>query len=123
RQRRIHIVAAKQDVIADRDTLEHNFTGLFLHRDETEIRRAATDIDDQDDVAYMNLFPPVGVSSDPGVEGRLRLFEQNHLWIAGVGCCFESKLAGDGVEGCRYSNENLMRVERLVRALRIPGIL
>ena len=83
-QREIHVVAAEQDVLADGHAVERQFAIALGDGDEREVGGAAADIDDQDQVAGVDALAPVGVALDPGVEGRLRLFEQNHVAVAGL---------------------------------------
>ena len=83
-EREIDIVAAQQNVIADRDAVEAQFAVRFGDRDQREIGGTAADIDDQDQVAHGDALAPIGVAFDPGVEGGLRFFEQGDVLIAGL---------------------------------------
>ena len=79
----IDVVAAEQDVLADGHALELQFAVLFGDGDEREVGGAAADIDDEDEIAFVDALPPVGMALDPGVEGGLRLFEQGEVFEAG----------------------------------------
>ncbi len=70
----------------------------------------------------MHTLTPVGMALDPGVEGGLRLFEQNHVAVSGLLGGGESQLAGNGVEGCGHGHENLLVDERGAGHFEIPGI-
>ena len=78
-ERQIHVVAAEQDVIANRDALERQIAVVLAHQNQAEVGRAAADVADQHEVAGPQLPPPaIARAIDPGVAGRLRLFEQGH---------------------------------------------
>jgi hypothetical protein len=57
-QRQVHVVAAEQDVLADRDAVQFEVAVAFEHGDQREVAGAAADIDDQDDVARPHLLAP-----------------------------------------------------------------
>ena len=122
RQRRVHVIAAQQDMIAHRNALQRNLAGLFAHCDQRKIRRASADIDDQDQIADIYQIAPLRMSLDPVVESGLRLFEKNHSAIAGFLGGLQRKLARDFVERSRHGHQNLMSIERRFRTLRIPGV-
>ena len=76
-QRQIHVVAAEQDVFADADALELQRAGDIGHRNQAEVRGAAADVADQDDVARRHRVAPLPAGlRGPGIEGRLRLLQQ-----------------------------------------------
>ena len=60
REREVHVVAAEQDVIADRDAREREAPALLGRGDGREVRRAAADVDDEDHVARLELLAPAG---------------------------------------------------------------
>ena len=80
-QREVHVIAAEQDVFADGHAFERQLALLFRNRDEREVRRAAADVDDQDEVTELDALAPVLVAIDPGVEGCLRLFEKGDATV------------------------------------------
>ncbi len=82
-QRQIHVVAAKQNVLANRDAVQLKLAGLFSDRNEGEIGGAAADVGYQDEVPHVNAIAPIRMPFDPSVKGGLRLFEQKHVPIAG----------------------------------------
>ena len=55
RERQVHVVAAEQDVIADRDPLEGERAALLADRDQREVGGAAADVADEHDVADPDL--------------------------------------------------------------------
>jgi len=63
RQGEIHVVAADQQMIAHRDSLENQFAALFGHADQREIGRAAADIAHQERVVD-------GKQTTPTLAGR-----------------------------------------------------
>ena len=84
REREIHVVAAEQDVLADRDALERQVAVPLADRDQAEVGRAAADVADQDEIADLDPPPPaVAERVEPGVERRLRLLEQRDVLEAG----------------------------------------
>ena len=50
-EREVHVVAAEQDVLADRDAMQFEVAFALDHRDQREVGRAAADVDHEDDVA------------------------------------------------------------------------
>ena len=68
REREIHVVAAEQDVLADGDALKAKFAAFLGDRDQRKVGGAATDIDDEDQIADRR---PARASSD-GVRSRSR---------------------------------------------------
>ncbi len=80
RQRQVDVVAAEQDVLADREPLERKLPLVLANADQREVAGAAADIDNQDHVARLDLRAPrVARALDPGVERGLRLLEQRHV--------------------------------------------
>src|SRR5438128_2532836 len=74
REREIHVVAAEQDVIPDRDALEGEVTVLLGDRDQREVRRPAPDIADENQIADADVPPPsIALRIEPRVERRLWL--------------------------------------------------
>ena len=84
REREIHVVAAQQDVFADGDAFQAKLAVFFGDGDQGEVGGAAADIDDEDQVADLDLLAPVGLAFDPGIKCRLRLFEQDDVLVAGL---------------------------------------
>src|SRR5436190_13187061 len=75
-QRQVHIVAAQQDVIADRDALERQLAAFFRNRNQAEVRRAAADVAYENQVADFDLLAPaLALAVYPCVKSGLRLFE------------------------------------------------
>ena len=79
----IHVVAAQKNVFADRDTLQLKFAVFVGDRDQREVGGAAADVEDQDEIARLHAFAPIGVTLEPGVKGGLRFFEKSHFRKAG----------------------------------------
>ena len=121
-QREIDVVAAQQNVIADRDAVQREFAVRLGDGDQREVGGAAADIDDQDEVAHRNALAPIGMALDPGVEGRLRLFEQGDVLIAGLLRGFQGQFARHGVEGRGDGDQHLLRLEGRVGHLGVPGL-
>ena len=76
-QRQVHVVAAQEQVIADRDSLQHRWRILAKPGpDQRQIGRATPDVDDEDQMhaAELRLQVPA-VDARPVVERRLRLLQ------------------------------------------------
>ncbi len=83
REREVHVVAAEQDVFADRHAMQFEIAFAFDHRDQREVGRAAAHVDHEDDVADLDLLAPLAVALlDPAIQRRLRFFEQRHAAVA-----------------------------------------
>ena len=121
RQREIDVVAAQQDVLADGDALELQLARLFGDRDEREVGGAAADVDHQDQIAHLHALAPIGMPLDPGVEGGLRLFEQQQVLVAGLFGGLQRQLACDRVERCRHCHQNFLLRKRRVGHFRVPS--
>jgi hypothetical protein len=90
--------------------------------DQREVGGAAADIDDQDEVADLDALPPVSMAFNPGVEGSLRLFEQNQVLVACLRSRALRQLAGDGIKRRWNGHQHLLLFKRSFRAFVIPGI-
>ncbi len=99
RQREVHVVAAEQQVIADRVALERGLAvALAGDADQREVGRAAAEIADEHLVADRQVRAPiVEVIGEPRVERGLRLLEQRRR-EADLGRGPERELARDLVE-------------------------
>src|SRR6185436_9041116 len=79
RQGEVHIVAAQQQMVADGHAVEL-YLPLFATADanQREIGRAATNVADENLLAWADeLVPVVLMFVNPGIKGRLRLFDQH----------------------------------------------
>ena len=113
RQRQVHVVAAEQDVIADRDALEREVAVALADRDQREVGGAAADVAHQHDVADAQLpAPAVARAVDPRVEGGLRLLEQRDVREAGGVRRLQRQLARHRVERRRHGEEDVLAFER-----------
>src|SRR5207248_834995 len=59
REGQIDVVAAEEDVLADRDAIERELAAALGDGDQAEVGGAAADIDDEDQVADLNALAPV----------------------------------------------------------------
>src|ERR1044072_3653429 len=79
-QRQIHIIAAQQNVIADRYSLERQLAILYGDRNQAEVSSAAANIAYQNQAADFDLLSPsFALAFDPCVKCRLRLFKQRNV--------------------------------------------
>jgi hypothetical protein len=79
-ERQIEIVAAEDQVVADRDPMELGFAAFAAaDSDEGEVGGAAADVANEDRFAGGDLlFPIAAVANQPRVEGGLRFFDQDN---------------------------------------------
>ena len=109
REREVHVVAAEQDVIADRDALEREVAVVLADGDQAEVGRAAADVAHEHQVADAKLpAPALARAVDPRVEGGLRLLEQRDVREAGVGRGAKRQLARLRVERAGHGEEHLL---------------
>ena len=114
-QGQIHVVAAEQHVIADRDARQHQLPGFLADRDEGEIRSAAADVADQHDVADFDLLAPfVMARLDPGIERRLRLLQKGDALQPRRLRRLDGQLARHRVEGRRHRQDDVLLFEPML---------
>jgi hypothetical protein len=100
---------------------------LLDGRDRGEVRGAAADVDDEDHVAHLHvLAPAIAARCDPGVERRLRLFEQGEVLEARGARGLDGEIARGGVERGGDGEDDLLLGERDLRIVLgvrvIPGL-
>src|SRR5207247_9600526 len=114
-----HVVAAEQQVIADRLSNETHLPLLLDRLDEREVARPAADIDDEATGVGGQIWRAGSVSDrrlnlrilrsltlpalpvpriHPAIERRLRLLQQRHVFQSGLLGGFDGEIAGDVVE-------------------------
>jgi hypothetical protein len=120
RKRKVDIIAAEQEMLAYRGTLEANLAAAYMDSYQAEIGSAAADIAYQDEIAVFQ--PPLeraAVVYHPCIEGGERLFEQCQVCYPGISRGFDRKLARLFIEGSRHGKDYLLALEApfiLVRA-------
>ncbi len=68
-EREVHVVAAEQDMLADRHAMQFQIAFALHDRDQREVGRAAAYVDDQDHVADFHLLAPRAVALlNPAIE-------------------------------------------------------
>ena len=115
----VEVVAAEQQVIADRRTREPVAAGIDV--DQREVRGAATDVEYQDVLARRELRS-AAAPRDPRVERGLRLLEKHDGRVAGRHCRLQRELARGLVEGRGDGHEHVRLVERCLGALVVPRL-
>jgi hypothetical protein len=120
-QREIHIVAAQQDVLADGHALERQLALLLGHGYKRKVRRAAADIEDQNQIAELYALAPVLVALDPRVECGLRFLEQRDIAEAGPFGGLQGQLARYSVERRGNRDQHLLLSEGRISHLRVPS--
>ncbi len=94
---------------------------MLRHRNQREIGGAAADVDHQDQVAHLDPLAPVRVAFDPRVEGRLRLFQQGQVLIAGLLRGLQRQFARHRIKGSRHRHQHLLLGKRRIGHAMIPG--
>jgi hypothetical protein len=122
-QGQVHIVAAHQQMIADGHAPQDQFALFFRDRDERQVGRAAAHVTDQQRIAQLErLAPLLATVGQPGVDGRLRFFQQDEIvrQARGQGR-FAGQLAGRGIERGRHGEHHDLHGNRGVRMRLLPG--
>ena len=116
-QGQVHVVAAHQQVIADGDSPQHQLALLLGGADQRQVGRAAADVADQQRVADRKRSPPaLAGRGQPGVDGRLRLFQQHQVGRQSGGQRgLARQLAGAGVERGRHRQHDVLLGHRAPR--------
>ncbi|KGX04687.1 putative molecular chaperone HspA/DnaK domain protein [Burkholderia pseudomallei MSHR640] len=123
REREIHVVAAEQDMLADRDAMQLEVAVALDDRDQRQVGRAAADVDDEDDVADPDVLAPRAAAFlDPAVERRLRLLEQRHMRVAGRLRGLGRQLARGRIERRGNRDGDVLPIERRVRMRVVPRL-
>ena len=127
RQRKVHVVAAEQDVLPDGLPRQGELAILLGHGNQREVGRPAADVADEQDITDLDLLPPaVSLPGEPGIEGGLRFFQQGDPLQTGRPRGLDGQLASDRVERRGNGQEHVLLFQRLVRVLAgdllIPGV-
>ena len=122
-QSQIHVVAAYQQVIADGNSPQHQFTMFLGSTHEGQVRRTAAHIAYQQRVAHGQRAPPTFTrSSQPCINRCLRFFNQHQIRRqSGVERSLARQLASAGVERCRHGQHNMLLGQRSLRMGRMPS--
>ena len=125
-QGQVHIVAAKKQVIADREPGEREVATLFADFNEREVGGAAADIGNENEIAHGDFISPMfALAVEPGVERGLRFFEQRQMLEAGGPGRFHGEFARGRIERRGHRQDDLLRFQFVfgdrVRRHRIPG--
>ncbi len=116
-QGQIHVIAAQQEVVANRIADKAELALLFDSPDQTEVGRAAPHVHDQTTSAGLQVGGWGGRGSrrrlrsrlggslarpsclpEPAIERGLRLFEERELFQAGLTRCLDRKVARHLIE-------------------------
>ena len=109
-------------MLADGHALEPQLAAARPGRDQREVGRAAPHVDDEHERMPRHPRPPLAlVRLQPGVEGGLRLLEQDDVGKAGLVCGGERQLSGHLVERRGHGEHDVLRGERLGKR-RIPRL-
>ena len=126
REREVHVVAAEQDMVADRHPDQVEGAVLLHGGDRREVSRSPADVDDQHHVAGLQLRAPrVAHPERPCVEGGLRLLEQRQVLDPGGERGLDGELARGRIEGGGHGDHDVLlhegrvaSAEALVEGLR-----
>ena len=122
-QREVHVVAAEQQVVADGETLQTQFSVNLVDRHQRQVGRAATDINHQQHVAGgQHVSPIIGMRGQPAVNGCLRFFQQHEV----VGQTrfdrrLASQLPGRRVKRSGNGQHHLLIAQRRIGVSRMPS--
>ena len=107
-QGEVHVVAADQQMVADGQPLQDQFALLLGHADQRQVGGAAADVADQQRIAQREALPPaLAAIGQPGIDGRLRLFQQHEvLGQAGGQRGLAGQLPRAGVERRRHGQHD-----------------
>jgi hypothetical protein len=120
-QRQVHVVAAQQDVFADRDTMQLKIAFAFDHRDQRQVGRAAAHVHNQDDVADLHLLAPGAAAFlDPAIERGLRFLQQRHAGVASRLRCLGRQFSCGRIEGSRNGDRDFLLAERCIGMRVVP---
>src|SRR5690625_320971 len=99
RERKIEIIPAEQNMIADADPVQLQISISFPDSNQTEISRSTADITDQHTVARRNLFAPAITGfPKPRVKSGQRFLKQSYLRKTGRSCRFPRQSARNFVK-------------------------
>ena len=103
REREVHVVAAEQQVVADGEASEREVAFDFADFDEREVRGAAAEVGDEDEISDADVLPPAFAERiEPRIEGRLRFFEQREMLEPGGLRSLHGEVAGGSIERRRH---------------------
>jgi len=112
-ERKIHVVAAEQDVIADCCSLQIHVAVAFRDRDRRKVTGAAADVDDEHHVARPELTPKaVTARGQPRVERGLRFLEQGDALETDGFRRLHGELARSRIERRRDREDHFFRAEQ-----------
>ncbi len=122
-QGQVHVVAADQQVISHGHAAQHQFAAFLGHGHQREVGRAAAHVADQQRIAQLQGPPPaVAAIGQPGIDGRLRLFQQDQIvGQAGGQRRLAGQLAGAGVERGRHGQHHELLGHGGLRMQFLPG--
>ena len=130
RQSQIQVVAAQDQMVADGDAVELNAVcivtaagclgvapaGAGADANQREVGRAAADIANQNRLARLYpRLPVVAMLVDPGIEGRLRFFDQHDARQFGPRRRLHGQLASDLVERSGQRQHDILLGQRVPR--------
>ena len=122
-QRQVHVVAAQQNMFAHGDAVQFQLAALLQHRNQRKVAGAAAHVDDQDDVAGLDLFAPAPAAAlNPVVKRGLRLFKQCQRGVAGSAGGLGGQFARGRVKRGRNRDGDVLLLKRRVGVGLVPGL-
>jgi hypothetical protein len=122
-QGEIQVVAAQQQMLADRRARELDPVAIAMHADQCKVARAAAHIAHQHQLsveqALLRLREVIG---DPGVERRGRFFHQRQLFDSSVARSLDGELARFFIKRGRHRQNDFLIRQRIVWMPPIPGL-
>jgi hypothetical protein len=121
RQREVHVVAAKHQMVAYADARQLRLAILEMHLDECEVRRAAAHIADEHEARLREFGAKRrAMMKQPVVENGLRLFEQAQRGQLRDARGLKRERTCAIIERCRNGKHYVLIFEQRVRKTAVP---
>ncbi len=126
-QGQVHVVPAQKNVIADRDPGQNQLPCLLADGDQGQVGGSAADVAYQDHIAHLDLVAPLVVAGmNPGIEGRLRFFQERDSFQARSPGRFHRQLPRHGIERRRHGQDDVLVFQPVGRHVLgnkvVPGV-
>ena len=106
-QGQVHVVAAQQQVVADRLANEAQLALLLDRLDQAEVAGAAAHVHDQAAGPRLEARPPPrGMGRQPAIKRGLGLFQQGQVFQAGLAGRLHGQVAGHVIERGRHREDH-----------------
>ena len=111
-QGEVHVVAAKEQMVAYGQPRERQVAIFLADFDEGEVGGPAADIRHENQITGLHLLAPAFATSiEPGVKRGLRLFEEGELIETRCPGRLHGQFACNGIERCRHRKHDILLLE------------